>query len=125
MSGSSPKDYGTELATGVIEVASQFINQKIVEAIRKNFTHDGKKQRGNLYMGQSRALFQENFQKIDPEDKQHIFRMFTLLDQIAWAWHLLKRDVTVSKKHGKRWKIPRPLKYKDFSKVWTISVSPN
>jgi hypothetical protein len=61
MSDGSPTDYGAELAGGVFDVASQFINQKIVEAIRKNFSGDGKRQRGDFYMGQSRELLQKNF----------------------------------------------------------------
>lgn len=77
MSDSSPTDYGAELAGGVFEVASQFINQKIVEAIRKNFSGDGKKQRGDFYMDQSRELLQMHFQEIQRKDKQHILRMFT------------------------------------------------
>jgi hypothetical protein len=96
MSDSSPTDYGAELAGGVFEVASQFINQKIVEAIRKNFSGDGKKQRGDFYMDQSRELLQMHFQEIQRKDKQHILRMFTRLDQIAWAWHSLRCDATGS-----------------------------
>jgi len=42
MSDSSPTNYGAELAGGVFDVASQFINQKIVETIRKNFSGDGR-----------------------------------------------------------------------------------
>jgi hypothetical protein len=85
MSDTSPTDYGAELAGGVFEVACQFIDQKIVETIRKNFSGDGKRQRGDFYMGQSRELLQTHFQKIDREDKENILRMFTRLDQIAWA----------------------------------------
>jgi hypothetical protein len=92
MSDISPTDYGAELAEGVFEVASQFINQKIIEAIRKNFSGDGKRQRGDFYMGQSRQLIQMHFQEIDLEDKDNILRMFTMLDPISWAWHALRCD---------------------------------
>jgi hypothetical protein len=87
MSDSSPADYGAELAGGVLEVASQFINQKIVETFRKNFTGDGKKQRGDFYVRKSRELLQTHLQKIDPVDKGNIVRMLRRLDQITWAWH--------------------------------------
>jgi hypothetical protein len=100
MSDGSPADYGADLAGGVIEVASQFINQKIVETIRKNFSGDGKRQRGDFYMGQSRELLQTYFKEIDRRDKQNILRMFTRLDQIAWAWHALRRDATGSGIYG-------------------------
>jgi hypothetical protein len=83
MSDSSPTNYGAELAGGVFEVASQFINQKIVETIRKNFSGDGKRQRGDFYMGQSRELLQKHFQEIERDDKENILRMFTRLDRIA------------------------------------------
>jgi hypothetical protein len=96
MSDSSPTDYGAELAGGVFEVASQFINQKIVEAIRKNFSGDGKIRRGDFYMAQSRELLQMHFQEIRIKDKHNILRMFRKLDQIAWAWHLLRYDATGS-----------------------------
>lgn len=76
MSDSSPTDYGAELAGGVFELASQFINQKIVEIIRKNFSNDGKRQRGDFYMDQSRELFQEHSQIIELDDKHNILRMF-------------------------------------------------
>ena len=88
MSDSSPTDYRVELAGGVIEVASQFINQKIVETIWKNFSGDGKTQRSDFYMGQSHELLQTYFQEIDHKDKQNILHMLTRLDQIAWAWQL-------------------------------------
>lgn len=90
MSDGSPKDYGVELAGGVIEVAGLLVNPKIVEIIRKNFSGDGKRQRGDFYMDQSRELLQMHFGKIDRGDKLNILRMFTRLDQIAWAWHPLK-----------------------------------
>lgn len=82
MSDGSPADYGAELVGGVLEVASQFINQKIVETIRKNFTRDGKRQRGDFYMSQSRELFQTHFQKIRRKDKRHISRMFKRVNEV-------------------------------------------
>jgi hypothetical protein len=84
MSDSSPTDYGAELAGGVFEVASQFIDQKIVEAIRKNFSGDGMRQCGDLYMRQSRELLQTHFHKMLRDDKESILRMFTRSDQITW-----------------------------------------
>ena len=80
MSDGSPTDYGTELAEGVFDLASQFIDKKIVEAIRKNFTHDAKRQCGSSYMDQSRELLQTNFHIIRLVDRRHILRMFTQLD---------------------------------------------
>jgi hypothetical protein len=99
MSDSSPTlaDYGTELAGGVFEVASQFINQKIVEAIRKNFSGDGMKQCGDLYMHQSRELLQTHSHKMRRKDKVNILRLFTRSDQTVWAWNSLRRYATGSR----------------------------
>ena len=80
MSDGSPTDYGTELAEGVLEIASQFIDKKIVEAIRKNFTCDGKMQRGDFYMSQSQQLLHIHYEVILPADKRSIYRMLSRLD---------------------------------------------
>jgi len=69
MADNSRTNYAPEIAGGVFEVASHLIGKAIVDSLRKNFTGDGKMQRGDLYMNQSRELLQRHLEIIKLDDK--------------------------------------------------------
>jgi len=62
-------NYGLETAGYIFEVASHLIGKAIVDILRENFTGDGKMQRGDFYMNQSRELLRRHVEIIRRDDK--------------------------------------------------------
>jgi hypothetical protein len=59
------------MAGAVVQVASQFLGQSIIDSIRKQFP-GRKTQRGDAYMDGGRHLLRMNMELIDSEDQEPI-----------------------------------------------------
>lgn len=70
-------EYGPEIAGDIFEVGSHFIGREIIETFKKKFTGDGKAQRGDFYMSQSRALLQTHLQMMSLDEQTTIRREYT------------------------------------------------
>jgi hypothetical protein len=81
MSDDTPTSYKAETpgtAEGAFEATTHTIGKKIIETLRKSFTGNGKVQRGDFYLNQSRELLQKNFQLLHPDDQIIVQEQFTM-----------------------------------------------
>jgi len=69
MADNSRTNYGLEITGYIFKVASHRIGKAIVDILRENFTGDGKMQRGDFYMNQSRELLRRHLEIIRRDDK--------------------------------------------------------
>ena len=88
MADNSRTNYGAEIAGGVFEVASHLVGKSIVDSLRKNFTGDGKMQRGDFYMNRSRELLQRHLEIIRPDDKTTIREKYAEWARRVRVWAL-------------------------------------
>jgi len=107
---------GPEIVGGVLEVASHLVGKHIVDSLRKNFTGDGKTQRGDFYMDRSRELLQTHLEVMDRKDRT------TLRQQYKKATDLKKKLESGSDSRFQRFRLA--IEYKRLSKeTYVIAVS--
>ena len=68
MAGTFPQTYGPPMAGAVIQVASQFLGESIIDSVRKQFP-TRKIQRGDAYMDGGRHLVRVNMILMSPDEK--------------------------------------------------------
>jgi len=82
MADNSRANCGLEIAGYIFKVSSHRIGKAIVDILRENFTGDGKMQRGDFYMNQSRELLRRHLEIIRRDDKPIIQEKYA--EWVSW-----------------------------------------